>query len=300
MQNPFYSVDKLHTIYQMLEFLPQKIKNGLRYVNLQHVYELRLRVDNPVMVSWKGKYQYLSEYGLTGNRQKALVCTAEDLSDCIYRAGEYSVYSVEEQVKQGFLTAAHGERIGIAGEYVLDKGQPLAVRNCNGLCIRVPHEVVGCGGEVYKICMSDKVGNLLLTSSPGLGKTTILRDLARILSENTKKNILICDERGEISVGKLGETCDVIKFLGKEIAFEAGIRAMRPDIILTDEITIHDLKAVEKAVFAGVQVIATAHYANIAHIAEPFFTLFDYFVLLDEGEIGKIKATYNKRGEELT
>ena len=175
----------------MLEFLPQKIKNGLRYVNLQHVYELRLRVDKPVTVSWKGDYRYLSEYGLTGNRQKALVCNAEDLSDCIYRAGAYSVYSVEEQLKQGFLTAAHGERIGIAGEYVLEKGQPLALRNFNGLCVRVPHEVVGCGGEIYKICMSDKVGNLLLTSSPGLGKTTILRDLARILSENTKKNILI-------------------------------------------------------------------------------------------------------------
>lgn len=56
----------------MLEFLPQKIKNGLRYVNLQHVYELRLRVDKPVTVSWKGDYRYLSEYGLTGNRQKAL------------------------------------------------------------------------------------------------------------------------------------------------------------------------------------------------------------------------------------
>lgn len=283
----------------MLEFLPSKIKNGLRYVNLQHVYELRLRVDKPATVNWKGQYQYLSEYGLTGNRQKAIVCTAEDLSDCIYRAGDYSVYSVEEQLKQGFLTAAHGERIGIAGEYVLDKGQPLALRNFNGLCIRVPHEVIGCGGEVYKRCMSDKVGNLLLTSSPGLGKTTILRDLARILSENTKKNILICDERGEISIGTVGETCDIIKFSSKEIAFEAGIRAMRPDIIITDEITPHDLKAIEKAVFAGVQVIATAHYAEITRIAEPFFALFDYFVLLNEREIGKIKGIYNKQGKEL-
>ena len=284
----------------MLEFLPQKIKNGLRYVNLQHVYELRLRVDKPVTVSWKGDYRYLSEYGLTGNRQKALVCSAEDLSDCIYRAGAYSVYSVEEQLKQGFLTAAHGERIGIAGEYVLEKGQPLALRNFNGLCIRVPHEVVGCGGEIYKICMSDKVGNLLLTSSPGLGKTTILRDLARILSENTKKNILICDERGEISVGKLGETCDVIKFSSKEIAFEAGIRAMRPDIIVTDELTVHDLKAVERAIFAGVRVIASAHYAEISRIAEPFFASFDDIVLLDDKEIGKIKEIYHKRKEELS
>ncbi len=284
----------------MLEFLPQKIKNGLHYVNLQYVYELRLRVNKPTTINWKGKYRYLCEFGLTENRQKAIVCTSEDLSDCIYRAGAYSVYSVEEQLKQGFLTAANGERIGIAGEYVLDKGQPLALRNFNGLCIRVPHEVLGCGGEIYKICMSDKVGNVLLTSSPGLGKTTILRDLARILSENTKKNILICDERGEISVGNIGEGCDIIKYSSKEMAFEAGIRAMRPDIIITDEITLHDLKAIEKAVFAGVQVIATAHYTEITRISEPFFDLFDYFVLLEEREIGKIKGIYNKRREELS
>lgn len=284
----------------MLEFLPQKIKNGLHYVNLQYVYELRLRVNKPTTINWKGKYRYLCEFGLTENRQKAIVCTSEDLSDCIYRAGAYSVYSVEEQLKQGFLTAANGERIGIAGEYVLDKGQPLALRNFNGLCIRVPHEVLGCGGEIYKICMSDKVGNVLLTSSPGLGKTTILRDLARILSENTKKNILICDERGEISVGNIGEGCDIIKYSRKEMAFEAGIRAMRPDIIITDEITLHDLKAIEKAVFAGVQVIATAHYTEITRISEPFFDLFDYFVLLEEREIGKIKGIYNKRREELS
>lgn len=183
---------------------------------------------------------------------------------------------------------------------MLDKGQPLALRNFNGLCIRVPHEIIGCGREIYKICMSDKVCNVLLTSSPGVGKTTILRDLARLLSENTKKNILICDERGEISIGNVGESCDVIKYSSRESAFEAGIRAMRPDIILTDEIMVQDLKAIEKAVFAGVRVIATAHYTGITHIAEPFFGLFDYFVLLNEKEIGKIKGIYNKRKEELS
>ncbi len=284
----------------MLEFLPQKIKNGLRYVNLQYVYELRLRANKPTTLSWKGEYRYLCEYGITDNRQKAIVCTPEDLSDCIYRAGEYSVYSVEEQLKQGFLTATNGERIGIAGEYVLDKGQPLALRNFNGLCIRVPHEIIGCGREIYKICMSDKVYSVLLTSSPGMGKTTILRDLARLLSENTKKNILICDERGEISIGNVGESCDVIKYSSKESALDAGIRAMRPDIIITDEIMVHDLKGIEKAVFAGVRVIATAHYTEIAHIADPFFGVFDYFVLLDEKEIGKIKGIYNKQKEELS
>ncbi len=283
----------------MLEFLPQTIKNGLSHTNLQYVYEIRLRVDKPTTVNVGGKYYYLSEYGITANRTKSIYCTVDDLADCIYQAGNYSVYSVEEQLKRGFLTAEHGERIGIAGEYVFEKGQPLSLRNFNGLCIRVPHEVIGCGEEIFKRCMPDRVCNLLLMSSPGLGKTTILRDLGRLLSDRTRKNVLICDERGEISIGIFGESCDIIKYADKATAFESGIRAMRPDIIMTDEITVHDLKAVENAIFAGVFVLATAHFADITHVPLDFFKYFDRFVLLDELQIGKIKGIYDNRREEL-
>ena len=160
----------------MLDFLPQNVKEGLRHVNLRYVYEIRLRADKPITVNFDGKYRYLSEYGITENKEKAINCTYSEIADCIYRAGNYSVYSVEEQIKKGFLTAESGERIGLAGEYVFEKGQPLTIRNFTSVCIRVPHEIIGCGEEAYKRCMSDRVCNLLLMSSPGLGKTTILRD----------------------------------------------------------------------------------------------------------------------------
>ena len=179
-------------------------------------------------------FMYLGDYGLTENAEKALVCDSTDIADCVFRAGKYSVYSVEEELKQGFLTAKGGVRIGISGEYVFEKGQPLSLRNYTSLCIRVPHEIRGCAEEIYRRCMSGIVQNLLLMSSPGLGKTTILRDLSRILSEKTRKNILICDERGEICVGEYGDTCDVIRFCDKERAFAAGLRAMRPEIIFQE------------------------------------------------------------------
>ena len=147
--------------------------------------------------------------------------------------------------------------------------------------------------------MSDRVKNLLVMSSPGLGKTTILRDLGRILSEKTRKNILICDERGEISVGELGDTCDVIRFCDKETAFTAGIRAMRPEIIITDELTLTDCSALEKAMLAGICVIASAHFSDIRFVGKPFKGLFARFVLLDEQEIGKIKGVYDEKGREL-
>ncbi len=283
----------------MLEFLPQRVKYALEKLNIAYLYELRIRENKPITVNYKGEYRYLGDYGVVERKESAIVCLSDDIADCVFKAGKYSVYSVEEQIKKGFITAENGERIGLSGEYVFERGEALTIRNFTSLCIRVPHEVKGCAEEVYDKCMSGRVQNLLLMSPPGLGKTTILRDLGRILSEKTKKNILICDERGEISAGESGDTCDVLKYCSKESAFEAGIRAMRPDIIITDELSLGDCSALERAVTAGVTVIASAHFSAMERVKAPFLAIFDVFALLDELEIGKIKGIYTKEGKKV-
>lgn len=295
----FYFNKDLHTIKQMLEFLPRKIKESLSFLNTKFLYEIRLRAEKPIRVNYGGEYRYLGPYGLVEQSDNALHCSAEEIGDCVFRAGNYSVYSIEEQLKKGFLTAKSGERLGIAGEFVFEKGQPLAMRNFTSLCIRVPHEIFGCAEEIYRTCMQDKIRSLLVASPPGLGKTTILRDLGRIIGENTKKNILICDERGEISVGDCGECSDVIKYSDKKTAFEAGIRAMRPDIIITDELSLQDCEALKKAICAGVKVVASAHFSDVKFVSEDFISIFEYFVFLREEKIGKIKEIYRKSQTEV-
>ena len=247
------------------------------------------------MINYFGEYKFLSVLGITDQKEKAIWCTSDMIEDCIYRAGQYSIYSVEEQIKQGFITAANGERIGLAGEYVSEKGKAITIRNFTSIFIRVPHIVVGSGETFYRICMSDIAKNVLLISAPGLGKTTILRDVARILSDKTQKNILLCDERGELGVGTLGISCDVLKFADKATAFESGIRAMRPDILITDEISDLDCQSIKRAIYAGVRVVASAHFSDIEHVISPFYPLFDRYVLLDGNEIGKIKAVYDEQ-----
>lgn len=282
----------------MLEFLPEMIKNAIDFLNYNLIYEIRMRENQPIMVNYFGKYRFLGVRGLTERAENAIRCSKEDIDACIYKAGKYSVYSIEEQIKKGFLTAGNGERIGIVGEYVFDKGQPLTIRNFSSVCIRVPHEIVGAGEQIYNRCMCDKVNNVLIMSPPGLGKTTILRDLGRILSNKTQKNILICDERGEICAGELGFTSDIMKFAEKRYAFENGIRAMRPDIIITDELSEIDCESVKKAIYAGIIVIASAHFASMESISGIFRGLFDYYVLLNTTEIGKIDRIYQKNGTE--
>lgn len=283
----------------MLDFLPMEIKDGLSHVNQKDVYEIRLRADKPTTVNFRGSYRYLGAYGLTEYSEQAIICTTFDIAECVYKAGEYSVYSVEEELKKGFLTARNGERIGLAGEYVFEKGQPLALRNFTSLCVRVPHEIKGCGRKIYEKCLSNGLKNCLIVSPPGLGKTTILRDLARLLGENTHKNVLICDERGEISCGDCGKTSDVMKFADKNTAFEAGIRAMRPDVIITDELSPSDCEGIKRAIVAGVSVLASAHFADIKDIKTPFLGLFERYIVLNRNTIGEMEGIYDENGRKI-
>lgn len=214
----------------MLEFLPKKIKESISCLPLQFLYEIRLRVDKPVSINYQGKYVNLGKKGITTSEKEWIRCTSQEIEECVYRAGNYSIYSVEEQIKRGFITAENGIRIGLAGEYVFENGKVLSLRNFTSLCVRIPHEIYGCGQVIFDKCMSDRVCNLLLMSPPGLGKTTILRDLSRILSEKTQKNILLCDERGELSSKNLGQCCDVIKYSDKKMhlkpVFEPCVRIL--------------------------------------------------------------------------
>ena len=283
----------------MLDFLPQIVKDALNKVNMRNVYEIRLRAEKPVMVNYKGEYRYLGFYGFVERVEQALRCDLDEIANCVFCAGKYSVYSVEEQIKKGFITAENGERIGLAGEFVLEKGQPLALRNFTSLCIRVPHEIIDSGNEIYRRCMLDRVRSVLIASPPGRGKTTILRDIGRILGEKTKNNVLICDERGEISNGETGNACDVLKFCDKATAFTSGIRALRPDIIITDELSPNDCLAVQSAIVAGVSVVASAHFHDINDIKPPFLGTFERFVILNKDKIGEIDGIYDESGKEL-
>lgn len=293
----FYMDELSHIVYQMLEFLPQRIKNAISNVNLNGLFELRLRAEKPVTMNFEGKYVFLGDSGRTNCEDKALIITLEEIADSIYKAGNYSVYSVEEQLKQGFITAKDGVRLGLAGEYVFEKGQPISLRNVTSLCIRIPHEIYGSGDKIYHSCMSDRIHSVLISSPPGLGKTTILRDLSRIVSQKTRLNVLLCDERGEISIGNIGKTCDVIKYADKKTAFETGIRAMRPDVIITDELSEADCAYLQKAVYAGIKIFASAHFSAMEYVKPPFYGLFERYVFLKD-EIGNVSRIYDAEGKE--
>ena len=275
----------------MLEFLPPRMACAVRHVNLSRLYELRIRAGKPLFANLGGDFVFLGETGVCP-RRGALVPTLNEIEEILFTASGCSVYAVENQLRQGFLTAEGGVRIGIAGSYVYENGGVLSVRSVTSLCVRIPHEIFGCADEIYRKCLADGLCSLLLMAPPGEGKTTILRDLARLVSERVKCNILVSDERGELSAGDLGETSDCMKFADKLTAFTAGVRAMRPDLIVTDELLPADYPAVKRAVQAGVHVFASAHLTRFRDVPEK---LFSRYILLNG--LGKIGSILGEEGE---
>ena len=291
----------------MLGFLTENILSALRNVNTNLVYELRIRSNKPIVLNYGGVYTFLGPRGTTENIASALTASFFDIEKIIYRASEFSVYSVTEQLRRGFIAGAGGERIGLAGEFDYENGQVFTVKDVTSLNIRVPHEVRGCGEEIYRACFARKPASALLVSAPGRGKTTILRDLARLISAHHFINILINDERNEICACNkdysldTGAFTDIVRYADKRDSLVCAMRAMRPDLIITDEIiSVAETEAVGACIRGGIDVIASAHCRDLESLfGSPVFAaalrekIFEYYIVLAADGIGKVSGIYD-------
>lgn len=255
--------------------------------------EIRLRTDKPLSYAERGVYKKMQD----------VVVGKDDIAYTLGIASRHSMYAVNDTLSKGYLTCGQGYRIGVCGEGVIKNGSLFTVKNINSLCIRVPHEVKGCCAQIAP--MLDKVGNTLIVSPPGLGKTTMLRECVRLLSDKGH-NILVLDERGEIApisdgtcCVDIGDSFDIASGIPKIDAYRYLVRSMRPDIIATDEIFGRaEVEAVTDIARCGVKVIATVHADGIEDIFKSeeykgLGRLIDCYVVLKG--IGEIDAIYDRR-----
>ncbi len=291
------------------KILPNDIYKILKYkVNLNSINEIRMRADKPIVLQIGGKRIFLGENGVTSNIKDAIYASKIMVEDVIFRASECSLYSVNEQIKKGFIVTEGGIRLGLGGDIIEENGQIKTMTNYSSVNIRLPHEVRNCSLSTFDYLVNvNGVMNTLVVSPPGAGKTTFLRDFIYQLSErNYAYNILVLDERGELDIGQkgcIGSFSDKISFARKVIGFENGIRSLSPNIIVTDELgQKEDIDAILYAINSGVKIFASIHSDSLENLSKkPFFKpilaekVFQRYVLLSmRNGPGTVEGVYNE------
>lgn len=244
-----------------------------RQFTMSKIEEIRLRANCPVIVAQEGK-----NYCVAGIQDKYYIATDNDLNYVLAKATQNSVYAVNDQIKQMYISYDGGIRIGITGQIVTKDTGVATVKYISGINIRIPHEVKNFANIALNfICSGKQINSTFIISAPGGGKTTLLRDICRGLStSNYIRNVLLVDERNEIACCKEGRPMlnvglftDVISGGDKMTAFTQGIRSLKPNIIITDELSSEqDFLAVKKAIESGVSVIASVHAGDQYDLAK--------------------------------
>lgn len=253
----------------MLEgYLPSEIYDAIKkYLDMVDINEIRIRLNAPIIVSVKNKKYYLGKNGFC-ERKNAIFCDYSMLQNIVYKLCENSVYSVNDSLKHGYITLKEGVRVGIVGEVVTEGESVRTIKNFQAINIRIPHNIVGCSEIIFDYILGDNFKNTLILAPPGAGKTTLIRDIIlNLWRRNISYNVLLVDERNEVAnlsqndpICTLGDFTDIISNCDKSYAFSFGIRTMRPDIIVTDEIDLNkDLTAILDTINCGVKVLTTIH-----------------------------------------
>lgn len=235
------------------------------------VQEIRLRVNRPLCMVCPGVTYYLTANGcLTSTLLNApmLTVSRSEINDVFHNICNYSVYSRQNEIINGFITMQGGHRAGICGTAVVGDGKITNVRDISSINIRISREHRGCCEGLLKN-LGNINGGVLVCGAPCSGKTTVLRDIARIISLEYSKNVALIDERGELAGTSFGVfqndigLCDVYDGYIKSFAMNQALRSMAPDIMICDEIgSADDISAIENAVNCGVTLIASVHASN--------------------------------------
>lgn len=237
-------------IHRPLLSLPDHIRNTLE--------EIRIKINQPVIIIAGG-----SEVSVKPSKE----ITAEVLDVILNNLMNYSLYAYEEELAKGYVTIEGGHRVGICGRVVRNENNITLIKDISSLNIRRSRQIKGIAEKIKKdIINNSGLQNIVIVSSPKCGKTTLLRDIARMLSYEGYR-VGIIDERSEIagmyrglSSYDIGPRTDVLDACPKAEGILMMIRSMSPDVIITDEIgKAEDIDAIESALFSGVKVITTIH-----------------------------------------
>ncbi len=266
----------------LLQLFPKECRKFWKTVSCDEalLQEIRLRAGKPIIVHGQhGEWMLDCEGNYTREMYKATCAEEKQIADILQHICHYSLYAYEDELRQGFVTVAGGHRVGIAGQVVLEGDHVRTIKHITCLNIRISHQVKGAADAVIpRIYRGGRPINTLIISPPGCGKTTLLRDLVRQVSDGNLYgkgcNVGVVDERSEIAgcfqgipQNDVGIRTDILDGCPKALGMMVLLRAMAPEVIAVDEIgSDKDTQALHMASRCGCKILATIHGAGIEDV----------------------------------
>lgn len=304
---------------EAISFLSDYLQSALNKVSNNEsskVEEIRLRAFKPVILNFKDKSSFINKHGelifeINNVNRNILVSSKNDLEISLKKMCNYSMYSYQKEINSGFITLKGGHRVGICGTAVYEDDKDLYIGNIKDISsmnIRINQKIDNLDENILNVVKSDFKG-IILVGSPGSGKTTILRNIAKILSGKfsfNKKNVLqkvaLVDERNEFSGNYMGISqnnlgySDILVNYNKKDAIYQSIRSLSPDVIICDELgSLEDIEAIKFGVSSGVKFILSIHAGSAEefykrNIAKEILKLnsFDKIIILSNTLPGKV------------
>jgi len=290
-------------------------------IKLKEIEEIRIRIGRPLLLLGSRQEYFLDVLGKAAPPEKAYLVQREDLMQTLERMTQSSLYAAEEEMKHGFLTLPGGHRVGIVGEAVLNNGELQTLKHISGLNVRIAQEIQGRAVQVLpKLIRADGLlYHTLILSPPRAGKTTLLRDLIRNLSDGNPvlnlrgQTVGVVDERGELAgmwqgipAYNLGCRTDVLDGCPKRMGISMLVRSMSPSIIAVDELGHpQDVEAVLDALRTGVSILSTAHASSLEEAMERpslkelfTFGVFERVVVLSRRQgPGTVETIHDLKGQ---
>ncbi|MGL5823217.1 MAG: stage III sporulation protein AA [Sarcina sp.] len=284
-------------MHRVLKVLPKEIESLITAdLDKDTIEEIRVSIGKQVRILKRGKEEF-----------KSYKVTAIDIKNIIQKISNYSLYAIEEELKQGYITIEGGHRVGVAGQCIIENNSVKTIKNISSLNIRIAREILGCSNKLIDYIVNNgQLYNTLIVSPPKCGKTTLLRDLSRNISNGVSKlnfdgkRVVIIDERSEIASCykgvpqmNVGERTDVYDNCVKEEGIMMAIRTMSPEVVICDEIgSRKDIEGLISAANSGVSIICTLHGNGI----EDLYKRENLKIMLEENLIKKVIVLSSKKG----
>lgn len=310
---------------EIVKFLPQRLRKHfflLTDLQLKKLQEIRLRIHCPVNLVFSDADLFLSTEELNSDPQRGEIIRIEDLGQAILFLSNHSLYAIDEELRQGFITIPGGHRVGFVGHGVLQNGLIKQLKEISGINFRITRQIRGCADSVIPVIIKNvtDIHQTMIISPPRCGKTTLLREIIYQLSNGfsgfSGLKVGVVDERSELAGTfqgvprhHLGVRTDVLDHCPKTAGLYLLIRSMSPQVIATDEIgSSADVSALKEAANAGIRLITTVHGRDPTELMkrpilrdlliDKLFTR--YIVLSNRLGVGTIEGIYDENLHLLT